>query len=315
MSSADPQAGAPAGGPPRVAVTPSDRPWLRDAVVAGGGRLCEPHEAEALVWTATADPAGLLSLLESAPRIRWVQLPWAGIEPYAEVIDTARVWTCAKVVYGEAVAEHVLALILAAYRNLSTYLPARTWLAGEGRNFYDQEVTIVGGGGIAEAVISVLEPFRSRVTVVRRSGGEVRGADRVVGPDRLHTALSTADVVVLAVPVTPETIGLMGAAELRAMRADAWLVNVARGVHVATDDLVDALREGVIAGAALDVTDPEPLPDGHPLWDLDNCIITPHIANTFEMGRPKLTALVAENVGRFARGEDLLGVIDPAAGY
>lgn len=288
---------------------------MRDAVVAGGGRLCEPEEAEALVWTATAEPAGLVSLLESAPGIRWVQLPWAGIEPYAGVIDTARVWTCAKVVYGEAVAEHVLALILSAFRNLSTYLSARTWLPGEGRNFYDRDVTVVGGGGISEAVISVLKPFRSRVTVVRRSGGDVAGADRVVGPDDLHSALSTAEVVVLAVPVTPETVGLIGAEELRVMRSDAWLMNVARGVHVVTDDLVEALRDGVIAGAALDVTDPEPLPDGHPLWDLDNCIITPHIANTFEMGRPRLTELVAENVRRFARGEELLGVVDAAAGY
>lgn len=315
MSSAETQAITAAGRPPKVAVTPSDRQWLADAVAEGGGELCEPGRADALVWTATADPTGLLTVLEAAPGIRWVQLPWAGIEPYAEVIDDLRVWTCAKAVYGEAVAEHVLALILSAYRELPRYFSARTWLPGRGRNFYDQDVTVVGGGGITEAVISVLKPFRPRVTVVRRSGVEIKGADRVVGPGELHTALSTAEVVVLAVPVTPETIGLIGAEELRVMREDAWLVNVARGAHVLTDDLVDALRSGVIAGAALDVTDPEPLPDGHPLWGLDNCIITPHIANTFEMGRPKLIALVAENVRRFTRGEQLLGVVDPETGY
>jgi len=99
------------------------------------------------------------------------------------------------------------------------------------------------------------------------------------------------------------------------MSPDAWLVNVARGRHVVTDDLVAALEVGNLGGAALDVTDPEPLPDGHPLWHLPNCIITPHVGNTPEMAVPLLTARITENVRRWSTGEDLLGPVDVAAGY
>ena len=99
------------------------------------------------------------------------------------------------------------------------------------------------------------------------------------------------------------------------MDETAWLVNVARGKHVVTDDLVEALRSGTIAGAALDVTDPEPLPDGHPLWDLSSCIVTPHTADTIEMVLPMLAERIRLNVKRFAAGEPLLGIVDPRAGY
>ncbi len=99
------------------------------------------------------------------------------------------------------------------------------------------------------------------------------------------------------------------------MEPGAWLVNVARGRHVQTDALVEALASGGIAGAALDVTDPEPLPDGHPLWGMENCIVTPHTADTLEMTQPLLAARVRENVARFVAGGDLVGVVDPLAGY
>ena len=124
-----------------------------------------------------------------------------------------------------------------------------------------------------------------------------------------------ADVVVLALALTPESRGIVDATFLEAMRPHAWLVNVARGAHVVTDDLVAALQNGTIAGAALDVTDPEPLPIGHPLWAQPNCLITPHIANTPEMGLPLIAERVRANVARFGRDETLLGLVDVAAGY
>jgi phosphoglycerate dehydrogenase-like enzyme len=108
---------------------------------------------------------------------------------------------------------------------------------------------------------------------------------------------------------------MFSASEFGLMEDHAWIVNVARGRHIVTDDLVDALRAGTIGGAGLDVTDPEPLPDGHPLWSLPNCIITPHVGNTPEMARPLLAARVADNVRRFARGEELIGLVDVDAGY
>jgi D-3-phosphoglycerate dehydrogenase len=143
----------------------------------------------------------------------------------------------------------------------------------------------------------------------------VTGAARVVGHDDLHDALAGALLVVLALALTPETTGIIGAAELERMDGDAWLVNVARGPHVVTDDLVAALRAGAIGGAALDVTDPEPLPAGHPLWDLDNCLITPHTSNTWTMAEPLFAQRVGANVARYQRGEPLLGLVDPKLGY
>jgi phosphoglycerate dehydrogenase-like enzyme len=128
-------------------------------------------------------------------------------------------------------------------------------------------------------------------------------------------ALSDADVVVLALALTDDTTGLIGARELAAMRSDAWLVNVARGAHVDTDALVEALDNGRIGGAALDVTSPEPLPPDHPLWTQPNCLITPHTANTPAMMRAELATLVTRNVALFAAGRSLLGVVDPAHGY
>ncbi len=289
--------------------------WLADAIRDGGGRLTPLEDAEAFVWGAVDDADGLAGALDVNPGVDWVALPWAGIEPYLGVLDDRRVWTNAKGVYAEPVAEHALTLALAGLRGMTRYVPARTWEGEEGRNLLGGRVTIVGGGAIARSLLRLLRPFEAEVTVVRRRLEPISGVSRMVAADRMAEALPGADVVVLALALVPDTEGLIGAAELEAMEAHAWLVNVARGGHVVTDDLVAALGRGSIGGAALDVTDPEPLPDGHPLWAEPRCIITPHVGNTTEMGRPLLAARVRENVERYARGEPLVGVVDPDLGY
>lgn len=177
------------------------------------------------------------------------------------------------------------------------------------------KVTIVGGGSTTAALVRLLVPFRVEATVVRRHVAPLAGAQRVLGPDQLHQGLYGASLVVLALALTPETRGLIGVEELDRMGSDAWLVNVARGGHVDTDALVSALEGGHVGGAALDVTDPEPLPDGHPLWALDNCLITPHVANTWEMAEPLLAERVRQNVERYRGGEPLLGQVDRVLGY
>ena len=286
-----------------------------EAVVAGGGVVVDPSEAEALMWTEPMDGPGLAQTLDGAPGVRWVQLPFVGVDAFLSLLDDSRMWTSAKGAYSEPVAEHALALGLAGLRHLPTRARAKEWGDQAGRRLMDGRVTIVGGGGIAEALLRMLAPFHVESTVVRRHEGPVAGADRVVGPDRLHDALPGADLVVLALALTPETEGIVGAAELARIEPHAWLVNVARGKHVVTDDLVDALRQGSIGGAALDVTEPEPLPSDHPLWNLDNCLITPHTANTWAMAEPLFARRVTENVARFARNEKLLGRVDPRLGY
>ncbi len=272
-------------------------------------------EAQALVWGAPAKPAALAEVLEQAPHLEWIQLPWAGIEPYLDVIDDDRLWTCAKGVYAEPVAELALTLGLAGLRGLATFARATRWEAPGGTNLQGGRVTILGGGGITEVLLRLLAPFDADVTVVRNRVRPMDGADVVVEGEHIHDALPGADLVVVALALTPDTEGIIGRDELRLMERHSWLVNVARGRHVVTDDLVKALEDGEIGGAALDVTEPEPLPDGHPLWTTANCIITPHVGNTPEMARPLLAERITTNVRRFAHGEQLIGPIDLELGY
>ena len=303
---------------PRVAVGPFPSTFATDAVRDGGGEVVElADRPDSLVWLDPGDVTGLTGWLAEVPDARWVQLPFAGVERVAEagLLDDQRIWTCAKGAYAEPVAEHALALTLAGLRHLPTRVAARSWGIPAGVSLYDQKVTIVGGGGIATSLLEQLAPFRVEATVVRRRSDPLPGAARTLPVERLHESLSDALVVVLALALTPETTGIIGAAELDAMPDHSWLVNVARGRHVDTEALVAALQAESIGGAALDVTDPEPLPDGHPLWDLQNCIVTPHTADTIEMVVPLLADRIRTNVGRLAAGEPLVGLVDVAAGY
>ena len=311
-----PSASAPAG--PAIAVLPDHRArYLVDAVAAGGARVTEATGAEGLVWTDHRDPQGLAAVLDEHAHLRWVQLPWAGIEPYADVVraHADRTWTCGKGVYADPVAEHALALLLAGLRGIDRFARARTWTEGRGTNLIDARVTIVGGGGIARSLLRLIAPFGCDLTVVRRSGEPLDGVRRVLPADRLDDALRGARGVVLALALVPETEGVIDGRRLGLLAPGACLVNVARGRHVVTDDLVAALRDGTLGSAGLDVTDPEPLPDGHPLWDLPNAIVTPHTANTEEMAEPLLAARVTDNVRRWMAGEPLVGPVDPALGY
>jgi phosphoglycerate dehydrogenase-like enzyme len=283
---------------------------------AGGVPAAADAPADALVWLDPADPQGMRVAADKTGA-RWVQLPNAGIENFAAagVLDPATVWTCAKGAYAEPVAEHALMLALAGLRSLPERITARSWGEPAAVSLYDERVTILGGGGITASLLPLLAPFRVEATVVRRSGTAVPGAARTLPTERLAEALPDALVVFVALALTPETVHIIGARELAAMRPGSWLINVARGRHVETGALLAALDSGPIAGAGVDVTDPEPLPDGHPLWSRPNCIITPHTADTWEMIMPLLAERVRVNVAHFAAGEPLEGGVDLAAGY
>ena len=300
---------------PAIALAPAgEAEWMRDAVSAGGGRVTSLETAQALIW-AGGRAAELATLLARAPGVRWVQLPVAGVEEYLALMDDTRTWTAAKGVYADQCAEQVLGLAIAGFRHLDDGGRRRRWHRADGKTLLDARVVIVGGGGIARSVLRLLAPFRVHATVIRRRAEPTPGADRTLTSAHLTEALADADLVVLAAPLTKETEGMIGAAQLRAMKGDAWLINVARGKLVRTEDLVGALHERWIGGAGLDVTDPEPLPDGHPLWQLDNCIITSHTASPPNLERKVLAERITENVRRYGEGQPLLGVVDPAAGY
>jgi len=302
----------------KIAVAPEQADWAAEAIRNGGGKpVTLDDEPSGLVWTAPGAVQELADALKAHPDISWVQLPMAGVERIAAagVFDHERHWTSAKGAYAEPVAEHALALLLAGLRQLPERARARSWGEQAGETLFDQPVTIVGAGGITAALMRLLEPFRAQVTVVRRSAEPVAGAVRTVATAQLHETLAGARAVVLTLALTPDTRGLIGAAELALMDRKAWLVNVARGALVDTTALAEALRSAQLGGAALDVTDPEPLPDGHPLWDLPNCLITPHTADTEEMTEPLLAARITENVRRLAARQELEGLVDPDLGY
>jgi phosphoglycerate dehydrogenase-like enzyme len=295
-------------------VGPQSPPELVEAVRRAGARVGSVADASAMIWYG-GSPSTFRELVH--PGIRWVQLPNAGIESWIEagVITDDRVFTAAAGCYSATVAEHTLALLLAAARRLHELARARCWSTPVPVTLDGATVTIVGAGGIGRALITMLAPLGSRILAVTRSGRSVPGADLSVDPSDLPAVLSQADYVVLAAPTTSRTKALIGPAELAAMKPTGWLVNVGRGGLVDTDALVTALKAGRIGGAALDVTDPEPLPDGHALWTEPRAIITPHSANPEPLLLAALAKRVAENIERFLRGQALIGAVDLEIGY
>lgn len=307
--------------PGPIAVLPEPEKQFVDAVEAAGGTV-EPlsDRTRGVVWLSNKDAASFPAVLEAHPGIGWVQLPFAGVDAFADILTSENrpglVWTSAKGAYAQPVAEHALVLSLALLRVLPTRLRARSWATEpEGRSLYGLDVVIVGAGGIALELMRLLEPFGARVTIVRRSEAPVPGAVRTVTAAQLGEVLPSADLVVVAAALTGGTRRLFGVPEFTAMKQTAFLVNIARGGLVDTEALLDALRSGEIAGAGIDVTDPEPLPDGHPLWQEPNVIITPHQADTPEMTAPLLAERIRLNVRAFLDDGRFVGVVDPVAGY
>lgn len=303
-----------------ISIAPEDTFGLEASVRAAGGRLGPPEDADAIVWSDPRDPDGLREVLSrSTPR--WVQLPSAGIEKFVEsgLIDNSRAWTCAKGIYGQPCAEHALALVLMAARCLHRHSCQRSDLV---IGFGAPEITldgatvlVVGTGGIGSAFVRMLQPLGAEIIAVNRTGRVVEGAAETYSIDVLPQAIGDARFVVLTVPVTHQTNKLIDRRMLSLMSDQAWIINVGRGVLVDTQALVEALREGTIGGAALDVTDPEPLPETHPLWEFENVVITPHVAATWEMSLPELRALVGRNVTSFLQGRPLEGLVNPEQGY
>ena len=302
-----------------IAVEPSTRPAMHaimvEAVEAAGGNVVPIEQASALIFADPTAADAFPNIIGAGSGVEWIQLPYAGIETFRHHLDHDHTWTCGKGVYAQPVAELIMAALLTAFRDIPRYVRASSWPVQDGKNLLGAKLTVLGGGGITASFMELIGPWGCDVTVVRRGDDPVPGAARTLTTDRLHEAVADADAVIVALALTDETRNIVDAETLAAMRRDAWLCNVGRGGHVVTDDLVTALRKGVIAGAVLDVTEPEPLPDGHPLWELDNCVITPHVGNTPEMGLPLIADRVRVNVGRWIAGDELIGAVDVGAGY
>ncbi len=272
--------------------------------------------------------------LARAPRLAWVHSATAGVERVLTPAGLARglVITNARGVFSAPIAEYVLMMILAVSRRLPQLLELqreRTWQPLEGTELCDVTVGVVGLGSIGAAVADLARAFGCRVVATRRrpelaehgaptgAAGRQRppGSLSVWGPERLPDLLAESDFVVLALPLTAETEGLIDAAALETMKPGAWLVNVARGRLVDERALLRALREGPLGGAVLDAFREEPLQASSPFYDLPNVIVTPHTSWSSSRVLDRSVELFCQNIGRYARGEPLLNVVDPAAGY
>ena len=309
----------PVRGP--IAIEPTSNAVFAAAVTSGGGTVAPLGAAtRGLIWLSYARAAELGEVLGRHPDIGWVQLPWAGVDAFADTLaepaHAGRLVTSAKGAFAQPVAEHALSLTLALMRVLPQRARARQWNAEPaGRSLYRARVVIIGAGGIARELIALLAPFHTTITVVRRSHEPVPGAHRTVRTGHLPAVLPEADVVIVAAALTGQTRHLLGAAELALLAPHANLVNIARGGLLDTAALVDALAAGSFAGVALDVTDPEPLPPEHALWSEPRCLITPHMADTPEMTAPLLADRIRQNVRAFTDHGRFLGVVDPQNGY
>ena len=292
-----------------------------DAIQTSGGLIAKMGpDVGALVWTDYARPDLLEAMLEENPQLRFVQLPFAGVDAFSKIIagHPEITFASAKRSYSEPVAEHALMLCMALGRIIPERVRAKSWGKKHADSLFDAEVVIVGGGGIAQQLVELLAPMRSLVTVIRKRPGEPFDNSQylqVAGFDQLDESLARAQFVILACALTPETRFLFNAERFKLMRKDAYLVNVARGEIVNQEDLVQALKSGEIAACATDVTYPEPLPDDHEMWGVENLLITPHTADTMPIVTRLFALRLEENVTAWLTGGEPVGIVDPGLGY
>jgi len=265
-------------------------------------------------------------LLENAPTLHWVQVYSSGVEWCVPAMSEGN-WllTNGQKIGSPALAEHSIALMMALVRGIDAYHANQlegTWVRDVGMErdeFMELDgrtVLVVGLGGIGTQVAKRAHGLGMRVIATRGSRRE--GPDYVdyVGlADEVNELAQQADVVINTAPLTNSTRGMFDATFFAAMKPTAYFISVGRGASTVTEDLVAALESGSIKGAGLDVTDPEPLPEGHPLWSMPRVIITPHSGGRSDKGRDRLFLLVRENLRRYVNGEPMLSVVDIERGY
>jgi len=303
--------------------------WLQPAAPGVELVAAGTHEQAVAAVVGAQGLMGFCSadILAAGAELRWLQLPYAGAESCVSLPALRErdiLVTNAQRVYGPEIAEHVMAMILAFTRGLDRYIPAQQagdWdrdLVPEERlwELEDKTLLVVGLGGIGTEVARLGHAMGMTVLATRNSSRAGPSFVDYVGlADELPSLTPRADVIVNAAPLTPATTGLFDEAFFSAMKPTAYFINVGRGRSVVTDDLVAALEAGRLAGAGLDVTDPEPLPEDHPLWRMPGVIITPHVAAGSDLRSERLWIVMRENLRRYAEGGRMLSVVDVERGY
>ena len=263
-------------------------------------------------------------LLDRSPDLRWYHTPGAGVDGvlFPELVESDLLMTNNSGVHAPHMAEYLLGTMLSFVRGLPFLMRAQMrheW--GDRREFtiYElgrQTLAVIGLGDIGQALAWRAKVIGMQVIGSRRHVGDPpRGVDRIYPPEALHELLAEADHVAITLPLTDETRGLFGAAEFAIMKPTAFIYNIGRGPIIDSDALIAALRGGEIAGAALDVTDPEPLPADSPLWDMPNVMITAHTSGGGPFYWERGIELLVSNIGRYINDEPMLNVVDKRAGY
>lgn len=260
----------------------------------------------------------------TAPGLVWHHVPWAGVESVVTPMmrEQGTILTNSSGISAPAMAEHAIAFMLSFARAFPLFYREQerhSWRGWETRpTFFEltgQTVLLLGTGAIGKAIAERLRPFGCRVIGARRNGGAIDGFDDVVRIDEVAPVLPEVDHVVSSLPLTPATERIVDRAFIQAMKPGSYFHNVGRGRTVDQDALIEALRSGHLAGAGLDVTDPEPLPEDHPLWDAPNVIITGHTSGNSPLFSARGAEVLRENLRRYRAGEELLNVVDLEAGY
>jgi glyoxylate/hydroxypyruvate reductase len=310
----------------REDVVPPPR-WPGDHAGPEGWRRSPEEDEEFLAMLAEAEvlydfPRGhTRDLAQVAPKLRWVQASIAGageVAKKAGLVETDIVVTTASGVYSGSLAEFVVMAMLQHAKGLERLRrdkAERAWRPAYVDTLEGKTLCIVGIGNIGRAIAGRARPFGMRILGVKRTVHDEdparNHADALYGTDRLHEALAEADYVAVTLPGTPETYHLVDEEAIRSMQKGAYFVNVGRGAAVDERGLVEALREGHLSGAALDVFEVEPLPRESPLWELDNVIISPHSTDNLPGLTNRLqTDLFCENLRRYLDGEPLINVLD-----
>jgi phosphoglycerate dehydrogenase-like enzyme len=299
------------------------------AVVVTTSDELSVYLSDAEILCSSTVPANWRTL---APGLRWLQFPGAGIDSLASTglldADSGVIVTTAAGIHATTISEYVFGSMLmfnwnwpqmVRLQDEHVWARSATWYHLGGHELAGQTLGIVGLGSIGRRIAQLGHAFGMRVLGTRRSiqnqGDQELDVDQSFPPEQLHELLHLSDYVVISVPLTRETEKLIGETELRTMRRNAYLVNIARGRVIDEQALVRALREGWIAGAGLDVTEEEPLPSESPLYSMPNVILTPHISGNSAHYDTRLAALFADNLKRYRIGQQLQNRYDPSRGY
>lgn len=255
-----------------------------------------------------------------AARLRWVHALSAGVEKllFPEMLNSPVILTNSRGIHGIPMSEHVLSLILAFSRGLPSFIrqqQQKLWQRVPLEEIYEKTIGIIGLGSIGREIAKRAKALGMKVAAVKRQQTAELFVDQLYPPEELDSVLAIADFVVVALPLTVQTEQLFTTERFKQMKPSAYFINVSRGAVVNEEDLTDALRQGVIRGAALDVFDQEPLPETSELWSLPNVLITPHIAAISPCYLDRAIKLFCENLTRFVRDEELLNIIDKQKGY